>query len=134
VITKVAFIGYPSKDMDAAKTFFGETLGLEASHAYMDKWVEFKTPDGKTVALDGFSPEKVENAPPYLAIEVDDIDAEMARYKEAGVPVLIDTMDNKVCKMAFVADPNGNTICIHQIAPERLENPDAKAPVGDCSS
>jgi catechol 2,3-dioxygenase-like lactoylglutathione lyase family enzyme len=68
VIKKVAFIGHPVRDMARAKKFYGEILGLEKSLDYEDKWCEFDTPEGKSIALDTFSPE---GTTPYLALETD---------------------------------------------------------------
>ena len=58
---------------------------------------------------------------PYLALETDDIEAEVARLKQAGVEILMDVRDNKVCKMAIVKDSEGNGLMLHQIAPERAK-------------
>lgn len=118
MIKKVAFIGHRVEDMARAKTFYGELLGLDKTAEYEGKWCEFDTPEGKSIALEAFSPE---GTPPYLALETDDIEAEVARLKEAGVPVLMDVRDNKVCKMAIVADPEGNRLMLHEIAPERAK-------------
>lgn len=117
MITKVAFFGHPVKDMGKARHFYGELLGLKPSASYAeDRWVEYDTPEGKTVALDTFSPE---GTGPFLALETDDIDADMSRLKEAGVTVIKDTWDNQVCKMALIKDPDGNLLMLHQIAPHR---------------
>ena len=116
MIKKIAFVSHRSKDMDADKRFWGELLGLTESANHDDKWVEFDTPDGKTIAVEQFSPE---GSPPLLALETDDIEAEVARLRGAGVEFLGDIMDNKVCKMAFALDPSGNKVMLHQIAPER---------------
>ena len=116
MIKKIAFVSHRSKDMEADKRFWGELLGLEQSAEYQGKWVEFVTPDGKTIAIEQFSPE---GAPPTLALETDDIAAEVARLKEAGVKFQGEIMDNKVCKMAFAFDPSGNMVMLHEIAPER---------------
>ena len=118
MIKKIAFIGHHVKDMDRAKRFYGELLGLEKSAEYEDKWCEFDTPEGKTIALDTFSPE---GTPPYLALETDDIEAEVARLEEAGVTVVMPVRDNEVCKMAIVQDPEGNGVMLHEIAPERAK-------------
>ena len=93
-------------------------LGLEKTAEYEDKWCEFDTPEGKSIALDTFSPE---GTPPYLALETDDIEAELARLKQAGVEVLMDVRDNKVCKMAIIKDSEGNGLMLHQIAPDRAK-------------
>ena len=118
MIKKVAFVSFRSKDMEADKRFWGELIGLKLTHEYAEgKWIEFDTPEGKTIAIEQFSPEGTK---PTLALETDDIEAEVARLKEAGVPFHGDIMDNKVCKMAFASDPSGNTIMLHQIAPDRV--------------
>ncbi len=118
MIKKVAFIGHHVKDMDRAKKFYGELLGLDKTAEYEGKWCEFDTPEGKTIALDTFSPE---GTPPYLSLETDNIEAEVGRLKQAGVEVLMDVRDNKVCKMAIIKDPEGNGIMLHQISPERAK-------------
>ena len=119
MIKKVAFIGHRVQDMDRAKTFYGELLGLEKTAEHEGKWCEFDTPEGKTIALETFSPD---GAPPYLALETDDIEAELARLKEAGVEVLMGVQDNKVCKMAIIKDSEGNGLMLHEIAPERAKS------------
>lgn len=116
MIKKIAFIGHRVTDMERAKKFYGETLGLEKSAEYEGKWCEFDTPEGKTIALDTFSPE---GTAPYMSLETDNIENEVARLKEAGVTVLMDVMDNKVCKMALIQDSEGNNLMLHEIAPDR---------------
>ena len=115
MITKIAFVGHHVEDMARAKQFYA-LLGLKPVNEYSDKWSEFDAPDGKTIALDAFSPEGTK---PYLALETDDIEAEMARLEEAGTEVVKETWDNKVCKMALIKDPEGNVLMLHQIAPDR---------------
>ena len=118
MITKIAFVSHRSKDMAADRRFYGELLGLKLTNDFQGKWVEFDTPDGKTVAIEQFSPE---GSPPTLALETDDIEAEVARLKQAGVEFQGEILDNKVCKMAFARDPSGNLLMLHQIAPDRLK-------------
>ena len=118
MIKKIAFIGHRVMDMERAKKFYGELLGLEKTAEHEGKWVEFDTPEGKSIALEAFSPE---GTPPYMALETDDIVAEVARLKDAGVEVLLDLQDNKVCKMAIIKDSEGNGLMLHEIAPERAK-------------
>ena len=92
MIKKVAFIGHRVRDIERAKKFYGDILGLEKTAEYEGKWCEFDTPEGKTIALDTFSPE---GTPPYMALETDDIEAEVARLKEAGVEVLLQDGDHQ---------------------------------------
>ena len=118
MITKIAFVSHPTRDMAASRKFFGEVLGLKETSRYEDKWCEFDTPDGKSIALDTFTPP---DKGPYLALETDDIDKELARLRKRGVNVVMDVMDNKVCKMAFIADPSGHSLMLHQMEPGRLK-------------
>ena len=118
MIKKVAFVSFRSKDMAADQRFWGELLGLEKSQDFDGKWIEFMTPEGKTIAIEQFSPE---GSPPTLALETDDIEDEVARLKQAGVEFQGEILDNKVCKMAFARDPSGNLLMLHQIAPDRLK-------------
>lgn len=125
MITKTAFLAHPTRDLERARTFFGETLGLERAADYGDHWTEYRTPEGTTIALDTFSSQFDDKAPVYLALETDDIEAEVERLREAGVQVVKEPWTNEdqegteVCKMAIVLDPDGHSIMLHQIAAHR---------------
>ena len=127
MIRKMAFVGHPTRDLDRAKRFYSETLGLRLSQDYGDRWVEFATPDGKTIALDTYTPEAVDIPIPYLALETDDISGEVARLRQGGAKVIRDVWANEgedgrqLCKMAVVLDPEGNPIMLHQTAEWRLD-------------
>ena len=116
MFTKIAFIGHPVKDIVRARKFYGEVLGLKNSMDQGDRWSEFDTPDGKSIALDTMSPE---GTGPYLALESDDIEGEVSRLKEQGVKFLLEIQDNKVCKMAIIEDSEGNKLMLHEMAAER---------------
>ena len=121
MIKKIAFVGQPTRDIAKARAFYGELLGLAPGPDYGDTWVELKTPEGKTIALDTYTP-KVQDAPAtYLTLETDDIEAEVARLKEGGVTIDKEVWTNEhegkeICKMAIIRDPDGNAIMLHQIA------------------
>ena len=125
MIKKVAFIAHPTRDIAAARTFYGETLGLDASADYGELWCEFKTPDGTTIALDTITPTVSESPAVYMALETDDIEAEVTRLKSAGATIARDTWTNKddegreICKMAMIVDSDGNPVMLHEIAPWR---------------
>jgi predicted enzyme related to lactoylglutathione lyase len=126
MIRKVAFFAQPTGDIAAAKSFWGDLLGLELEVDYGGKWAEYRTPEGKTIALDSFSAER-EGATPYLALETDDFEGDLQRLREAGVEVLMEPTHNKdeqgldICSMAIVKDPAGNPLMLHQIADRRRE-------------
>ena len=116
MIKKIAFIGYPNKDHVEAGHFFEQILGLERKGAAHEGWNEFVTPEGKTIALDGYGPA---GDPIYMAFEVDGIEAELERLRGHGVEIVKDVWDNKVCKMALFKGPGGHLLMLHELAPER---------------
>jgi predicted enzyme related to lactoylglutathione lyase len=121
MIKKIAFVAQPTRDVARARAFYGELLGLAPGPDYGDTWVEFQAPDGKTIALDTYSPKLLEGATTYLAVETDDIEAELARLREAGAQIDKEVWTNEhegreICKMAIVRDPDGHAIMLHQIA------------------
>ena len=121
MIKKIAFVGFggPNRDVDKAKHFWGDLLGLKLTmeHEHEGKrWIEFDAPDGKTIALDGFSPDDQ----CYLSLETDGIEAEVEHLRGSGVEIVTEIMDHKVCKMCIIRDPEGHAIMLHQMAPERI--------------
>ncbi len=126
MITKVAFIAHPTRDIEAAKQFYGEVIGLKQSADFGDVWSEFDAPDGQTIALDTFSPEFNDNPAPYMALETDAIEADVARMSEMGARVVKEVWTNQtdegqeICKMAMILDPDGNPIMLHQMAADRI--------------
>lgn len=117
MINKVAFVGFRATNLDAEKRFFGELLGLKATTENAGRSAEFDAPDGVTIAVESQSPE---GTPCLLALETDDIEAEVARLQEAGVVFLGEIVDNQTCKMAFTHTPSGHPIMLHQISPDRI--------------
>lgn len=113
MITGTDFVAVPSRDAQAARGFYGETLGLRADdHAQHEFWA------GDT-CYGIWEPEQMgrtfEPRPhaAAVALRVDDIDATRAELEGKGVTFLGDTLDTGVCKMAFFADPDGNAIMLH---------------------
>lgn len=51
MITKVAFIGHPTRGIAKAREVSGDVLGLEASAHDEDRWRESGAPDGHRSVL-----------------------------------------------------------------------------------
>src|SRR3954449_8627805 len=111
----VDFIAFPTKDAEAAKRFYGETLGVP----FGKQWgqmpaYEFET-GAVTIALmqvDAFNIEFSPNRTP-LEFHVDDFDAAKAELESRGVEFVSEVIDSGVCKQAIFTDPDGNTLAIH---------------------
>jgi predicted enzyme related to lactoylglutathione lyase len=116
VITGVDFVSLPTRDLERAVAFYGETLGLHRS-AYRPErnFAEFET---GTVTLNVLDPERMgigsfQANPNHLALHVEDVAAARATLEERGVTFAGDIFDTGVCHMAFFADPDGNILMLH---------------------
>ena len=100
-------------DVDGAKRFYGDLLGVEAVAApggpEATGGYGFFIKNGRQVA--GFVPTMQEGQPPAWSsyIKVEDADEITGRVKEAGGNVAVDPMDipNDSGRMAFFQDPTG---------------------------
>lgn len=116
IVTGVDFVSVPTRDLDRAVAFYGETLGLRRSvHRPERHFAEFET---GTVTFSVVDPEKMgigsfqANAN-HLALHVEDVQAARATLEGRGVTFAGDTIDTGVCHMALFADPDGNSLMLH---------------------
>jgi predicted enzyme related to lactoylglutathione lyase len=124
MITGVDFVGLPTRELEAAVAFYGDTLGLHRSAYRPDRHhAEFETGN---LTLNLMNAEKmglqhVVNQNP-IALHVDDVAEARAALEEKGVAFMMDTIDTGVCHMAFFADPDGNALMLHhRYAPKTPE-------------
>jgi predicted enzyme related to lactoylglutathione lyase len=112
---RVDFVALYTQDLDRAKQFYGETLGLtrdeRGTHPDYPQYdiggttllVTNPTAFGGTFApsLGGF------------AIRVPDVAAARESLEGKGVTFAGPTIDTGVCHMAPFTDPDGNTLVLH---------------------
>src|SRR3954454_8951041 len=115
LLNGVDFIAFPTKDAEAAKKFYGETLGLEFGKQWGEMPAyEFET-GAVTIALmqvDAFNMEFSPHSTPF-EFHVDDFDAAKAELESRGVEFVTPVIDSGVCKQAIFTDPDGNALAIH---------------------
>ena len=120
MIKKVAFTMYPVKDSARARAFYETTLGLTRGlSAPNGMWTEYDLPGGGCLAL--FATSDIEpsaSAGGSVALEVEDLDALVARLKAAGVEFKNDNVVSPVCRMAIMLDSEGNSIILHKLNPK----------------
>ena len=119
---KVAFTMLPATDMERAKKFYEETLGLpKANELVPGKWIEFDLPQGGCMALTTMVPDVApsSNAGGSLAFEVDDVHALCDALKSKGVKFKMDLFESPVCHMAVALDSEGNAFMVHQVKNQR---------------
>jgi predicted enzyme related to lactoylglutathione lyase len=115
MITRVDFIGLPTRDLEAAVAFYGETLGLTRSKYMPERHhAEFETGNLtiNTMVSEKMGLPFVVNQNP-IALHVDDVAEARAELESRGVVFQGDTFDTGVCHMAFFADPDGNALMLH---------------------
>lgn len=115
-VSEIAFSCYPVTDMARARKFYEDILGLSPTMDHQGEglhWVEYDIGSG-TLAIgfaDGMVPSQEGCS---VALEVDDFDGAMAELKAAGVEIHFGPYETSVCHMAFVRDPDGNSVGIHR--------------------
>lgn len=113
-VEELDFILLPTRDLDRAKAFYTETLGLPLD-VDSSRWVEVRA-GGITLAI--WNPEAMgfpfAPSPNPVALRVPDVAAARNELEEAGVEFAGDTMDSGVCHMAPFSDPDGNQLMLHR--------------------
>jgi catechol 2,3-dioxygenase-like lactoylglutathione lyase family enzyme len=114
-VERVDYIRVPVKDIEEAKHFYGEVLGLaENPNSPADDWIEYEVGN---VTLAVITPhthdyEFTPLPPGTLALRVPDVADAKAKLEAAGIQVN-DMWDSGVCHGAGVRDPSGNPILLH---------------------
>jgi catechol 2,3-dioxygenase-like lactoylglutathione lyase family enzyme len=113
MVTKLDFVGVPSRDAARSRRFYVEALGLRPDeNAQYEAWA------GDT-CLGIWEPERfgMEFQPQKNGIallHVDDVEAARGELEAKGVPFEGETVDTGVCHMATFADPDGNQLVLHK--------------------
>ena len=119
-ISEIAFSCYPVTDMSRAREFYEGILGLTPTMDHESEelhWVEYDIGEG-TLAIGrapGMSPSKDGCS---VALEVDNFEHAVAELQTANVEFNFGPYETPVCHMAFVRDPDGNSIGIHMRKPQ----------------
>src|ERR1700730_13208032 len=122
IIGGVDFVGMPTRDLEQAARFYGETLGLPRSVYVPERhYAEFETGN---LTLSVYNPGAMglehHVNPNAVALHVDDIEQARETLEQRGVSFSGATFDTGVCHMAFFSDPEGNALMLpHRDAPRR---------------
>jgi len=120
-VTEIAFSCYPVTEMARARKFYEGVLGLrETYHAGEPggmEWTEYDIANG-TLSIGAGAPNWQPRADGCsVGLEVEDFDAAIAHLQAQGVKFHMEPFETPVCRMAFIHDPDGNTLCIHKRKP-----------------
>ena len=115
-IERVDYIRVPVDDIEKAKHFYGNVLGLPRNpHLDHDDWIEY---EASNVTLAVMTPETHEYEfaplpPATIALGVRDVPEAKSQLEAAGVTVN-EMWDSGVCHGAGFSDPAGNRILLHR--------------------
>ncbi|MGA7212734.1 MAG: VOC family protein [Terrimicrobiaceae bacterium] len=118
-ITEVAFIAYPVSDINRAREFYENLLGLqpgEFNHELEGMpgkyWIEYEVGNVTFAISNAWEPSG--QSGPSVAFEVEDLQEAVSHLRKAGVAFLVENIETPVCSFALVTDPDGNGITIHK--------------------
>ena len=118
-ITEVAFIAYPVSDINRAREFYENLLGLqpgEFNHELEGMpgkyWIEYQVGNVTFAISNAWEPSG--QSGPSVAFEVEDLQEAVSHLRKAGVAFLVENIETPVCSFALVTDPDGNGITIHK--------------------
>ena len=113
-VERVDFVSVLTQDLQRAKRFYTETLGLDVE-TEGDSDLELRCGQ---VTLDVFDPSSIGQpfAPSSagIALRVADVDAARAELEAKGVAFDGDTIVTDVCRQAWFKDPDGNALMLHR--------------------
>jgi predicted enzyme related to lactoylglutathione lyase len=114
IVERTDFVSVPVEDMERAKRFYSETLGINSPNLD-DAWPEFETGN---LSLYLVSPAaigaefKAHNS--HIALRVPDVAATRESLEAKGVEFEGEILDTGVCHMAFFRDSEGNALMLHR--------------------
>ncbi len=115
IVERTDFISVPVTDMERAKQFYAETLGLDqVSEA---GFPEFQLGENISVYLMNMQAIGSEFTAPHtahIALRVPDVHETRKELEARGVEFDGDILDTSVCHMAFFRDPDGNALMLHR--------------------
>lgn len=112
-VRAIDFVMFNSRDILRTRRFYQKVFGLAKGEEWTRGWSEFAT-EPVSFCLNGASNEDRWMSGSAIAFAVDDIHAAVAACRKGGATVVHDAVETPVCWMAFIADPDGNQICLHQ--------------------
>ena len=130
MIRSLAHICFTVRDLAASTAFYGDQLGFEQAFPFINEAGErfgqyFHIGHGTFLELCQGDHTDLDASQSYrhFCLQVEDIDAEVVRLREAGLEVGDVTTGSDNSFQAWLTDPDGNHIELHQYTPESKQAP-----------
>lgn len=115
-VRAIDFVMYNTKNIRETRAFYEKIFGFRRGEEWTDWWSEFATAP-LTLCLNGTEHDTHKewdwSGPACVALAVDDVRVAIAACRKRKVTILIEPTETRVCWMAWIADPDGNRICLH---------------------
>jgi catechol 2,3-dioxygenase-like lactoylglutathione lyase family enzyme len=130
VITGLAHVCFTASDLDASVAFYCDQLGLTHAFDFTNERGErfgvYLSVGGRNF-IELFAGELGDRAPGqayrHLCLEVDDLEATVEALRGAGVEVSDPKLGSDASWQAWLSDPDGNRIELHQYTSESQQAP-----------
>jgi catechol 2,3-dioxygenase-like lactoylglutathione lyase family enzyme len=121
MVTGVDFLMVPVEDLDRARAFYADVVGLEAGKLWGGgssgrpcMGAEFQAGNLTIALMDVARVGQVfRPTSGAIALRVDDVAARRAELEARGVTFITDDIDSGVCHQAFFRDSEGNALILH---------------------
>jgi len=113
-VERTDFVAVPTRDLERAKSFYGDTLGLRRNPKAHESYPEFETGNLTLAVLVPPGGGEFTPSPSSIALRVPDVADARAKLEQGGVEFDGETLDTGVCHMAFFHDPDGNALLLHR--------------------
>jgi len=111
-IRAIDFVVYPVTDFRKGVEFYTQVMGLEVESIWHDQYAEFDIAGQTFTIMSGVKELKPGGA--QVAFNVPDVKKALEEIKAKGVKQVGEIIDTPVCRMAFILDPDGNAITLHE--------------------
>jgi catechol 2,3-dioxygenase-like lactoylglutathione lyase family enzyme len=121
-VAEIAFVAYPITDLERARGFYEGVLGLRPSREFSGEsydWIEYDL-GANTLAIAKMPAGQWNPSPDGVnaGLEVEEFDSAIAELKAKNIRFDLEVTETPVCRMAVIADPDGNKITIHKRHPQ----------------
>jgi predicted enzyme related to lactoylglutathione lyase len=123
-IKAIGFVAIPITDIQRARSFYEEVLGLNASEEMAGgKWIEYSVGQDTLAIANVGDDWRPSDQGTGAAFEVEDFEEAIQHLKDRGVPFAAEPFETPCCHMAVVQDPDGNKMMIHKLKPDNEKEP-----------
>ena len=115
IVERTDFISVPVTDMERAKAFYRDTLGLDpVSEGGFPEYQLGENVSVYLIKMESIGSTFTSPNTAGFALRVPDVVGARRELEAKGVMFDGETLDTGVCHMAFLRDPDGNAITLHR--------------------